>query len=215
MTNENAGATKHGKRETGNGTITFVQALYTAAWMVTIIYSTVPSYWLVVHSRARRWAREGGRPLSRIGPLWPLLWVLMASITWRWRMVPLYHRTWSWIPGGLLIVSGLAIYWFAGQGFSWKQLLGYAELEPHRYEQKLRAGGIRARLRHPYYLGHLCELAGWSIGSGLAAAYGMTGFAILTGYFMVQAEERELEQRLGDEYRRYRQRTAAIFPGIW
>jgi protein-S-isoprenylcysteine O-methyltransferase Ste14 len=130
-------------------------------------------------------------------------------------MVPLYHRIWSWIPGGLLIVFGLIIYKFARQGFSLNQVLGHSELEPHRYGQKLQTAGIRARLRHPYYLGHLCELVGWTIGSGLAAIYGMTLFAILTGYFMVLAEERELELRFGEKYRQYRQRTAAMFPGIW
>jgi protein-S-isoprenylcysteine O-methyltransferase Ste14 len=139
----------------------------------------------------------------------------MAAITWQWRMIPLYHRNWSWIPGGLLIVSGLVVYGFARQGFSLHQLLGHSELEPHRYEQTLQTAGIRARLRHPYYLGHLCELAGWCIGSGLVVVYGMALFAALTGYFMVRAEERELEMRLGDKYRNYRQRTAAMFPGIW
>jgi protein-S-isoprenylcysteine O-methyltransferase Ste14 len=58
-------------------------------------------------------------------------------------------------------------------------------------------------------------LAGWTIGSGLVTVYALTLFAILTGYFMVRAEEQELEARFGDEYRRYRQRTAAMVPGIW
>ena len=151
----------------------------------------------------------------KIGPLWLLLWVLAGGITWHWRLIPLYHRPGSWIPGGVLIVSGLAIYGFGRKQFTLEQILGRPELEPDKHEQRLRTAGIRAHIRHPYYLGHLCELAGWCIGSGLIVVYGMTLFAILTGYFMVAAEEQELEQRLGDEYRQYRQRTSAMFPGIW
>ena len=189
--------------------------LDTAAWVAAVIYATVPSYWLMVHTRARRWADQGGRSLLKIGPLWLLLWVLVAAITWRWRLIPLYHRHWSWILGAVLIVSGLVIYGLGRKQFSFDQVLGRPELEPDKHEQKLRTSGIRAHIRHPYYLGHLCELAGWTVGSGLVALYAMTLFAILTGYFMIRSEERELQARFGDEYRRYSQRSAAMFPGIW
>jgi protein-S-isoprenylcysteine O-methyltransferase Ste14 len=81
----------------------------------------------------------------------------------------------------------------------------------HR-EQRLVTSGIRARVRHPVYLGHLCELLAWSAGSGLVVCYGLTGFAIVTGAIMIRMEDAELEKRFGEEYRAYRQSVPAIVP---
>jgi protein-S-isoprenylcysteine O-methyltransferase Ste14 len=189
--------------------------LSTAAWIVAIIYATIPSYWLIVHSRARNWALQGGRRLANIGPAWLLLWVVTGVATHPWRLVLWYSASWTWVPGVILIVCGLAIYLYAKRGFSTDQLLGRPELEPNKHEQKLQTSGIRAHVRHPYYLAHLCELTGWSIGSGLVVVYGLTVFAIITGYLMVFMEERELVERFGDDYRQYQSRSAAMIPRVW
>lgn len=185
------------------------------AWWIAIVYGTLPSYWLVVHGRAGRWAAHGGRRLLRVGPLWLLMWVAAALITAPFRTLALYHALWAWIPGALLIACGVPLYVTGQPGFSTAQVLGRSELEPHKHEQRLVTTGIRTRIRHPYYLAHLCELAGWTIGSGLLVCYALLAFALITGYLMIRAEERELEQRFGDTYRTYRLRSAAMFPGFW
>ncbi len=149
-----------------------------------------------------------------IGPVWLILWVVAGSITWPWRLVTFYDTRWTWVPGGLLIATGLVIYGFAYQNFSADQLLGRAELEPHKHVQALSTRGIRAHIRHPYYLGHLCELIGWAAATGLVVVYALTVFAVITGHFMIKAEERELAQRFPD-YSAYQARTAAMFPGVW
>ena len=71
--------------------------------------------------------------------------------------------------------------------------------------------GIRGRIRHPVYLGHLCEMLAWSLGSGLAVNFLLTMFAILTGTIMIRTEDAELEQRFGAEYVAYRRRVPALF----
>jgi protein-S-isoprenylcysteine O-methyltransferase Ste14 len=93
-------------------------------------------------------------------------------------------------------------------------VLGRSELEPDRHEQRLVTTGIRARIRHPYYLAHLFELTGWTIGSGLVVCFALLLLAVITGYAMIHAEERELEQRFGESYRAYRARSSAMFPGL-
>ena len=189
-----------------------MHALRTAGWGIGIIYATVPSYWLVVHARARSWGRRARAPLLLVGPLWLGMWVAAGALTWRWRQLRLYSAAWTWIPGGALMLAGLILYIFARYDFSTDQVLGRAELQPDKHEQRLTTGGIRAHLRHPYYLGHLCELLGWTLGTGLVVLYGLTAFALLTGFFMVRAEERELEARFGDAYRAYKTKTAALLP---
>ena len=96
------------------------------------------------------------------------LWLVVGALTWRWRTLTLYHSAWLWIPAGALILIGVSIYARARRDFSTDQVLGRSELEPDRHEQRLNTSGIRARVRHPYYLGHLCELLGWTLGTGLA-----------------------------------------------
>jgi protein-S-isoprenylcysteine O-methyltransferase Ste14 len=185
----------------------------TIAWIAGTVYSTVPSYWLLVHRNIGYW-RSRRTPLSRVGPFWFLLWVLMGTVTWRWRHLAVYRSPWIWIPAGALIAIGLALYWPAVQKFTHDQLVGRPELEPQKHEQRLRRDGIRARVRHPIYLGHLCELAGWTLGTGLVVLMGLTVFAIVTGAVMIRAEERELEARFGEPYREYQRQVPALLPRL-
>ena len=188
-----------------------MHVLYTAAWVIAIIYSTIPCYWLLVHPHIDFWRARKAR-LSRVGPLWVALWIIVGAITWPWRTLALYRATWAWIPAVGLILTGIAIYARALRDFSTDQVFGRSELEPHRHEQRLNTSGIRARVRHPYYLGHLCELLGWAVGTGLAVLYALLLFAMITGARMIAAEDRELEARFGQAYRDYKQRVPAILP---
>jgi protein-S-isoprenylcysteine O-methyltransferase Ste14 len=176
-----------------------MHTLYTVAWLIAIIYATVPSYWLLVHPNIHFWRARNVR-LSRVGP--------------PWRNIALYRLLWTWIPAAALILAGAFIYTRARYDFSTDQVLGRSELEPHRHEQRLNTSGIRARVRHPYYLGHLCELLGWTIGTGLLVLYALAIFAVVTGALMIAAEERELESRFGQSYRDYKQRVPAILPRL-
>ncbi len=187
--------------------------LRTIAWVVAIVYATIPSYWLLVHPHVEWWRARRAR-LVTVGPLWILMWIVAGAITWRWRLVALYTTPWMWIPAAVLFLTGFWVYWQAHKNFSMDQALGRSELEPGRHEQQLNTRGIRARIRHPYYLGHLCELLGWTIGSGLIVLYVLLVIAIATGAIMIRAEERELETRFGEAYRDYRRRVPAMVPRL-
>ena len=52
----------------------------------------------------------------------------------------------------------------------------------------------------------------WSVGTGLAVCYALTAFAMVTGAVMIRMEDKELEQRFGDDYRNYRQEVPAVLP---
>ena len=52
----------------------------------------------------------------------------------------------------------------------------------------------------------------WTIGTGLAVSYMLTAFAVATGMIMIRLEDKELEQRFGEEYRRYRSQVPALIP---
>ncbi len=186
--------------------------LVTACWLAAIVYATIPAYWLLVHPFVDFW-RARGATLKRVGPLWALLWLLAGLATYPWLRVFLYRTPLAWLPGGLFILAALAIYYRARHGFSMDQVLGRSELEPDKHEQRLVTTGLRARMRHPLYLAHFCDLLGFTIGTGSLALFALTTFALPTGALMIWMEERELERRFGDDYRAYKRRVP-LFPGL-
>jgi protein-S-isoprenylcysteine O-methyltransferase Ste14 len=53
------------------------------------------------------------------------------------------------------------------------------------------------------------------VGLGEIVLYGLTIFALLTGWPMIRQEEAELESRFGDEYRAYNRAVpAALIPSV-
>jgi len=187
----------------------------TIGWLACVIYSTIPSFWLTIHPRAEYWRLQQRSPYRRLIPLWVGMWIALGAITYPWRSLSLYRTPWGWFPAALLFAAGLGIYNRAGAGFSAAQLGGFPEIMPGHHEQRLVTTGLRARLRHPVYLGHLCEMLAWSIGTGLVICYGLTLFALISGAIMIRLEDQELERRFGEEYRKYKSATPAIFPRLF
>ena len=188
--------------------------LRTVGWIACIVYSTIPSFWLMIHPRARRWRERSGSPFRVLVPAWILMWAGVGALTGPWRNVALYSTPWSWIPAGLLFGAGFWIYSRAGAHFSWAQLGGLPEVLAEHREQRLVTTGIRAQVRHPVYLAHLCEMLAWSVGTGLLVCWLLTGFAIVTGAVMIRMEDAELEKRFGEEYTAYRKHVPAVLPRL-
>ena len=149
-----------------------------------------------------------------IVPLWVVAWIIIRLITAPWRELVLYDSAWLWIPAIALLIFGFWIYRKAGLNFSKDQLYGLSELTAEHSEQRLVTTGIRARIRHPVYLGHLCEMLAWTVGSGLLVCYALTVLAMVTGAFMIRREDAELQNRFGDSYRDYRDSVPALFPKL-
>ncbi|HVO80807.1 MAG TPA: isoprenylcysteine carboxylmethyltransferase family protein [Terriglobales bacterium] len=191
-----------------------LRLIQTVAWLACVVYSTIPSFWLIIHPRVDYWRSRPRSPYRILVPLWIAMWIAVALITAPWRHVALYHSPWSWIPAVVLFALGFYLYLQSGKHFSHAQLGGMPEVLPGHREQRLVTTGIRARVRHPVYLAHLCEMLGWSIGTGLAVCYGLTAFAIATGAIMIALEDAELEQRFGGDYVAYRERVPAVLPRI-
>lgn len=189
----------------------FVRAL---GWLVCVVYSTIPLFWLMVHPRAHRWREKEGSPFRFLVPAWITMWAGVGGITGHWRGVVMYATPWSWIPAALLFVIGFFLYARSGAHFSWTQLAGLPEVRNDHSQSRLVTTGIRARVRHPVYLAHLSEMLAWSIGTGLLVCWLLTAFAIATGTVMIRMEDVELERRFGAEYRSYRARVSAVLPRL-
>jgi protein-S-isoprenylcysteine O-methyltransferase Ste14 len=190
------------------------EMLRTIGWLACVVYSTIPAFWLLIHPRAEFWRSRRVSPYRILLPLWIAMWAAVATITAPWRGVLLYENKWTWIPAGVPFCVGLLLYKLSHRKFTLTQLGGLPEILRDHSQQRLVTTGVRARVRHPVYLGHLCEMLAWSIGTGLAVCRALTAFAIVTGAVMITLEEKELESRFGEEYRQYRMRVPAVLPAI-
>lgn len=142
------------------------------------------------------------------------MWAGLGALTGPWRNVTLYSTPWTWIPAVLLFSTGLLIYSRAGAHFSLAQLGGLPEVRIRHRDDRLITTGIRSRVRHPVYLGHLCEMLAWSIATGLLICWLLTAFAVATGAVMIQMEDAELLKRFGEQYSAYRNRVPALLPRL-
>ena len=184
-------------------------------WLVCVVYSTIPAFWLMIHPFAEQWRRRRRSPFMVLLPAWIAMWVVVALVTRPWRDVLLYRAYWTWGAAALLFALGLYVYSKSGKSFSAKQLGGLPEIHGANRDQRLVTDGIRSRVRHPVYLAHLCEMLAWCVGTGLAVCWGLTALAVVTGAVMIRMEDAELEERFGDSYRAYRRSVPAILPRVW
>jgi len=179
---------------------------------VCSVYCTIPLFWLVFHPFVERWRRYGRRAYAFMVPAWGIFIAAAFALGWPIRHRHLYESKLPWVMGVLFILAGFSIYRSGSQGFDQTKMSGLAELELGRHEQKLVVTGIRTQVRHPIYLGHLCEVLGWSVGTGSLAAMALLVFAAITGAIMIRREDAELEARFGDAYRQYRDQVPALLP---
>ena len=189
--------------------------LRTVAWIACVIYSTIPAFWLLIHPRAEFWRSRRRSPYRILLPVWIAMWAARGR-----DHSPLARPDCSMKSAGrgfrppLYSARALCSTNSLSNDFSLSQLGGLPEILRDHSQQHLVTTGIRARVRHPVYLGHLCEMLAWSVGTGLAVCWALTAFAIVTGAVMIQLEDEELEKRFGDEYRQYRSRVPAVLPRI-
>ena len=188
--------------------------LRTAGWIACVVYSTIPGFWLLIHPRIEYWRSRRRSPYRILLPVWIGMWAAVATITAPWRSVLFYKNDWTWIPAFFLFCSGVMLYKLAHSEFSLTQLGGLPEVLQDHNQQRLVTTGIRARVRHPIYLGNLCEMLAWSLGTGLAVCWVLTALAIVTGAVMMIMEDKELGIRFGEEYRQYRSTVPAVLPRI-
>jgi protein-S-isoprenylcysteine O-methyltransferase Ste14 len=86
-------------------------------------------------------------------------------------------------------------------------------VSPH---QRVVAAGPYAVVRHPGYAADIVMLVGYGLAWTSVGAVMTTTLPTVVAYsYRIRVEERMLQQRLGDEYSRYRERTWRLLPGVF
>ena len=186
----------------------------TLAWFLGPIYATIPLFALFV-GRVKKFLHPRRPSLYLIIPFWFVMMAVVYLVTLPWREAVLYHSLFAWLASVFLFAIAILIYVHSRLHFSRIQVIGHRQAESAK-DRRLVTAGIRQHVRHPVYLAHLCMLLAWTVGSGEIVLYGLTMFALLTGWPMIRQEEAELEDWFGDEYRTYKRAVpAALVPRVF
>jgi hypothetical protein len=180
-------------------------------WMASVLYSSIPLFWFAIHPFADSWRNMRRSPYRILLPVWAAIIFALSWITWPWRLTRIYSSPWMWLPAALLFLYGLRTYAGIRSGFGAHKLSGEAELRPLEHRQELVTTGLHAHMRHPIYVAHLVNLAGWALGSGLMVSFILLAISALATFpLMIWMEEQELEKRFGQSYREYKSRVPLI-----
>jgi hypothetical protein len=180
-------------------------------WMASVLYGSIPLFWFAIHPFANLWRTMRRSPYLILLPIWAAIIFALAWATWPWRTTRIYSSPWMWLPAMLLFFYGLRMYAGIRSGFGIRKLSGEPELRPREHAQELVTTGLHARMRHPIYVAHLLNLAGWAVGSGLMVGFVLLAIsALLTFPLMIWMEEQELEKRFGQSFREYKARVPLV-----
>ena len=155
--------------------------------------------------------RDLGSRLALFAGIGVGFFVAVQAVAQNWAPLPGPRAAWM-MAGAVLAVAGIlyrqyAVRWL-GAFFRTQVTL----LDDHR----LITDGPYARLRHPTYSGALLTCAGIGLvaGSGVALA-AMVGLPLIAFAYRIRVEERALGEHFGADWNEYRERTAALIPGLW
>jgi len=180
-------------------------------WGIAVVYSSIPLFWFAIHPFADSWRGMQRSPYRALLPVWIALILALAWLTWPWHAIQLYSTLWAWLAALPLFFLAIQAYRRIFSEFGGHKFSGEAELRPREHIQELVTTGMHARMRHPIYIAHLCNLAGWAIGSGLLINYVLlSASAFVTFPLMIHFEEIELEGRFGESYRRYKREVPVV-----
>lgn len=134
----------------------------------------------------------------------PLLYLValaaVIALQWLWPLPILEHAAATWI-GGTLLALGLALnLWGA-----WTMRRARTPINPYRPVETVVTAGAFRLSRNPLYIGLDLILLGLALVlDSLWGVAALLAIVVVMHYGVILPEERYLEERFGEPYRRYR-----------
>lgn len=184
------------------------------ALIAIIVWPVVPLFWIPVHGFSRFFKKLGFATY-----LLPVLtWPPVAYAIYLNREFLLQFRmafpSAVLFAGILLLLAGTMLHIRTGMLLGLWGLMGLPEISAKK-ESRLVTEGPFSIVRHPTYLAHTLMFSGVFLITGVTAVAVIT-FAdfILITMVIIPLEDRELINRFGDEYKRYKERVPGFIPRI-
>lgn len=185
-------------------------------WLAVVLVVAMPPglvFWFVVHPFVGFWRRVG------VVKTYVVLAVVGAGMMVglflaRDLLVATDYGTSRWTGGlGLVLLMGATVlFWKRKKHLDNKRLSGLHELDPSREDGRLLTEGIYGVIRHPRYVEVALAVLAYALMANYLGAYLIWVSTLLCLGLIVPLEERELEERFGEEYRRYREEVPAFIP---
>lgn len=119
---------------------------------------------------------------------------------------------WLWIPSVLCYGATVWIQIRIRKQLTFRVLAGVPELDEDGKGGTLLAEGLYGRMRHPRYTAVILGLLSFAFFTNYLGMYLLVPLSAVGLWLIVRLEERELAERFGEEYARYRARVPALFP---
>lgn len=187
---------------------------YTLAIFSICIFFPLLFYWPIIHGGIRFWRRLG--PGITFGVVWSALFAGGAGLySIRERLLQV---DFGFNP--VLLGAGLLCLFIAAwvrillhrNKVTHQFLVGMPEVAPATHPQPLVRTGVYAHVRHPRYLQLLLIQIGWAMVTNYLAPYLVLIVWIPAVYVIALLEERELRDRFGEEYEKYRREVPRFLP---
>jgi len=93
-------------------------------------------------------------------------------------------------------------------------LVGIPEFSKADNKGQVLSEGIYGRVRHPRYVAIMIGTLAWALFVNYVGVYVLAILTLPGLYLVAVLEERELLERFGDEYARYRERVPRFVPRL-
>lgn len=187
-------------------------ATHYLALITVVAFPPTYLYWFLIHPFAPTWRKLG--PVVTLALVLPVVVGIGAGLYWvrepllRFRLGP----SWPLIVAGVLCCgTSLWVEVQCRRHLKLKTLVGLPELSAGS-PGSLLSEGIYAHVRNPRYLAVGLGLMATALITNYVAVYVLLMASVLLVHPLVLLEERELRQRFGEEYERYRRRVPRFLP---
>ena len=188
------------------------------SWMGIFLIIALPpavAYWCVAHPLASFW--------RRLGPRWALASLLTGWGLGLWGMWLV--RDWALGadlgtnlallgPAALLYSISVFLEIKTRKHLKLKTLVGIPEFSKADNRGQVLSEGIYGRVRHPRYVAIMIGTLAWALFVNYVGVYVLAILTLPGLYLVAVLEERELLERFGDEYARYRERVPRFVPRL-
>lgn len=184
-------------------------------WLIVAVWVIWESYWIVAALGTKRATRK--EPLLTRIPVVVGIFLsaaLLLAPNWFGSFMDgsfTGHSDATYFPGLALTVIGIGFaFWARGTlGSNWSGRVTIKE------EHELVTRGPYSLVRHPIYTGGLLGFAGSALALGHVGGLFSVAIMLCTFLHKIRLEERVIGTHFGKRYAEYRQRTAALIPGLW
>ncbi len=186
------------------------------ALMMLMMWPAIPMSLIQLHLVPSFWRKLGVRTYL----VWLLEWLPVAYVIRSLQDALLQNEIPVNSPiiaiGVFFVVAGIALHAWTAKLLGIKATVGYTELKPETDANgSLVMSGPFSVVRHPSYGAHSLILVGTFLITSVIAVGIMALTDLLIAYFVtMELEERELLERFGDQYEKYRMKVPKFFPKI-